>query len=83
VVKDRITKDNRPFFNHVIEFMIDKRTILRKDGKVLLRTSGESAIIFVQSLIFPMIDSYYVTLIYTLTFTKNKGTDSKSFLKNV
>ena len=38
---------------------------------------------FIQSLIFPMIDSYYVTLIYTLTFTKNKGTDSKNFLKNV
>jgi hypothetical protein len=30
-----------------------------------------------------MIDSYYVTLIYTLTFTKNKGTDSAAFLKNV
>ena len=83
VVRDRITKDNRAYFDQVVMFMVENRVIIFKDGKVLLRTSGESQIVFIQSLIFPMLDSYYVTLIYTLTFTKNKGTDSKNFLKNV
>jgi len=52
-------------------------------SKVLLRTSGESQIIFIRSLIFPMIDSYYVVLVYILTFIKNKGIDMNSFAKNI
>jgi hypothetical protein len=52
-------------------------------SKIVLRTSGESQIIFVRSLIFPMIDSYYVVLVYILTFTKNKGIDMMSFAKNI
>jgi hypothetical protein len=30
-----------------------------------------------------MIDSYYVSLIYVMTFIKNKGIDVVSFAKNV
>lgn len=50
---------------------------------IQLRTSGESQIVFIKSLIFPMIDSYYVTLVYILTFVKNKGIDLDNFTKNV
>ena len=50
---------------------------------IQLRTSGESQIVFMKSLIFPMIDSYYVTLVYILTFVKNKGIDLENFTKNV
>ena len=50
---------------------------------IQLRTSGESQIVFIKSLIFPMIDSYYVTLVYILTFVKNKGIDLENFTKNV
>lgn len=55
-----------------------------KDGSnnLLLRTSGESQIIFIRSLIFPMVDSYYVVLVYILTFIKNKGIDLANFAKN-
>jgi hypothetical protein len=86
VVEHRITKDNRKFFDEVIQFMTQKRVLIVKPDepqKLLLRTSGESQIVFIQSLIFPMIDSYYVTLIYTLTFIKNKGIDTVNFTKNV
>ena len=38
---------------------------------------------FIQSLIFPMIDSYYVALIFILTFIKNKGIDVQQFTKSV
>jgi hypothetical protein len=47
VVRDRITKDNRAFFDHVIQFMVEKRVILLNDGKVMYRTSGESQILFI------------------------------------
>ncbi len=46
---------------------------------ILFRTSAESKINFMQSMIFPLVDSYYITLFYILTFVKNKGIDKKSF----
>jgi len=45
VVQHRIVKENRPFFDSVIQFMIQKRVLmLMKDDqtKLVLRTSGES-----------------------------------------
>ena len=70
--------------------MISKRVLMEVKEKttngqrsLVLRTSGESQIVFIKSLIFPMIDSYYVSLVYILTFVKNKGIDTVSFAKNV
>ena len=85
-VQHRITADNREFFDLILAFMIQSRYLMLKQEdstKVLLRTSGESQIIFIRSLIFPMIDSYYVTLVYILTFVKNKGIDTVKFAKNM
>jgi hypothetical protein len=85
-VRTRIQKDNRKFFDDLLQFMFGTRSLMKKhdDGsKVVLRTSGESQIIFIRSLIFPMIDSYYVVLVYILTFIKNKGIDMDSFAKNI
>jgi hypothetical protein len=69
-----------------MQFMIQRRILIAKQDepdKILLRTSGESQIVFIQSLVFPMVDSYYVTLVYILTFIKNKGIDMVNFTKNV
>ena len=63
--------------------MFDKRVLVAVDEKIVLRTSGESQILFIQSLIFPLVDTYYVCLIYVLTFIKNKGVDVARFLKSV
>jgi glycerol-3-phosphate O-acyltransferase len=88
-VQHRITKGNRSFFDQVIKLMIDKRILLRKKQEneepnlILLRTSGESQIVFIQSLVFPLIDSYYVALIFILTFIKNKGIPAENFTKSV
>ena len=86
-LQQRILKDNRAYFDELINSMINKRVLMekQKDGQraLVLRTSGESQILFIKSLIFPMIDTYYVSLIYILTFIKNKGIDTASFAKNV
>lgn len=86
-IEKRISKSTRPRFDEVIKFMIDKRILIQKSqddpNLLLLRTSGESIIVFIQSLIFPMVDSYYVALIYILTFVKNKGIETANFSKNV
>ena len=61
------------------------RTLIYKqkdDPSVILsRTSGESQIIFIRSLLFPMVDTYFVVLVYILTFVKNKGIDIVNFAK--
>ena len=87
-MEERISSDQRPFFDKLIQFMISKRILINKEGDtsgnlILYRTSGESKIIFIQSLIFPIVDSYYVTLFYILTFVKNKGIDKSSFCSKV
>lgn len=89
-IQKRIVKDNRDVFDEVIEFMISSRILMEVKEKttngqrcLVLRTSGESQIVFIKSLIYPMIDSYYVALVYILTFVKNKGIDTVSFAKNV
>lgn len=68
-----------------MEKMKRHRTLIEKkddNSKVLQRTSGESTIIFIKSLIFPVIDSYYVVLTYILTFVKNKGVSITEFAKS-
>ena len=84
----RINPKSRAFFDELIGFMISKRILIMKErdsqsNLVLFRTSGESKINFIQSLIFPLVDSYYVALFYILKFVKNKGIDNKSFGENV
>lgn len=84
----RISKETQAIFDNLIGFMIDKRVLIRKDkdkesNLMLFRTSAESKINFIQSFIFPLVDSYYVTLFYILTFVKNKGIDRKSFCDKV
>jgi len=44
-IKYRISKENRQFFDEVIQFMIQRRILIPKQDepdKILLRTSGES-----------------------------------------
>ena len=85
-IKTRITKENPDFFTELLAYMHQRRVLITKQddpSKVLLRTSGESQIIFMRSLTFPMVDTYYVVLVYILTFVKNKGIDNSSFAKQV
>lgn len=85
-VQTRIKQGDRKSFDDLLQFMVQTRSLMKKRddaSKVLLRTSGESQIIFIRSIIFPMIDSYYVVLVYILTFIKNKGIDLSGCAKNI
>ena len=86
-IKQRFTSDNYEYFSYIIESMKARRVLIQKKDAdpnlILLRESGESQIVLLRSIVFPMIDSYYVTLIYILTFIKNKGIDMVNFTKNI
>jgi glycerol-3-phosphate O-acyltransferase len=85
-IPEYIIARNRQFFDKTLQRMMAFRCIMEmKDEptKMVLRTSGESQIVFIQSLVFPMVDSYYIVLIYILAFVKNKGVSTSSLLKSV
>ena len=59
--------------------MVDRRILLRlPTGNVVLRLGSETFILFVSSLIWPMIDSYYATVLYTLSLAIGKEGGSAS-----
>ena len=59
--------------------MIERKIILKlSSGSIVLRIGAETFILFVSSLIWPMVDSYYVTVLYTLSMAIGKEGSSAS-----
>lgn len=83
VVKNRITKDNRAFFDETLAFMQKQRIIQITDGKVSLKSAGEAISLMICSIAWPMVDTYYATLIFSLTMIKNRTELDSSFTKDV
>lgn len=53
--------------------MLQKKESESDDDRFVFSSSSETFILFVCSLIWPMVDSYYATLMFTLGMVKNKG----------
>lgn len=60
--------------------MIDRKIIISQNGsgKLVLKVGAETFILFVSSIIWPMVDSYYATLLYTLSMAIGKEGSSAS-----
>jgi hypothetical protein len=56
---------------------------VKQIGLVHLKSASETTILFIGSIIWPMIDSYYVTLMYTLSMLRNKGVESVVINKKI
>lgn len=54
--------------------MITRRILvsLPNSNNIVLRIGSETFILFVSSLIWPMVDSYYATLLYSLSMAIGK-----------
>ena len=53
--------------------MESQRLITVKDGVVVLKSTGEGLLLMMGSIVWPMIDTYYVVLLYSLTLVKQKN----------
>jgi hypothetical protein len=53
------------------------------NGKVSLQSSNETSIIFAASLIWQMVDSYYIVLMYTLSMIINKHVEFSQISKKI
>jgi glycerone phosphate O-acyltransferase/fatty acyl-CoA reductase len=45
--------------------------------------TAETLILFVSSLIWPMIDSYYISLLFTLSMLENKSIEASVIVKKI
>ncbi len=55
---------------------------LSGSGKIALKIGAETFVLFVSSLIWPMIDSYYATLLFTLSMAIGKeGTGASNYVE--
>lgn len=78
VQRFRITEKNRPYFDELIKVMLDRKIMLFLNEKLVLKVGAETFILFVSSLIWPMIDSYYATLLFTVSMAIGKEGSSAS-----
>ena len=85
VLKDRITLKNRALFDKLMNFMQEQRllTINTETKKVSLKTSGEATLLMIGSICWPMVDSYYVVLLFSLSMVKQKNILDSNFPKDV
>lgn len=84
VQKERINDKSKDVFIKTLNLMIERKIISKpKDNKVYLKSSNETLIVFAASLIWAMLDSYYVTLVFTLSMIKNKGIESSQISKKI
>lgn len=83
VLHKRLSPNDREYFDQTISFMQSQRLLTVKDGKVLLKSSGEALLLMIGSICWPMIDTYYITLLYSLTLVKQKNSLEANFAKDV
>jgi len=93
VLKDKITTENREYFDTLIKFMQSQRIIMEfdttaadfdpKNIKVKPMKSGEALQLLIGSICWPMVDSYYVTLVFALSMVKRNNVQDSSFTKDV
>ena len=85
VLKDRITPGNKALFDKLMTFMQEQRllTINSETKKVNLKGTGEATLLFIGSIVWPMIDTYYVVLLFALSMVKQKNILDSNFPKDV
>jgi len=87
VIQNRIQPNHRQYFDRLIDFMVAQR-LLRihtnafGEKRIFPKTSGESSLLLLGSICWPMIDTYYTAAITALTMVKTKDQEEAMFMKN-
>jgi len=87
VIQSRIVPKHRQFFDKVIDFMISQRLLRYNtnafgEKRLFPKTSGETSLLLIGSIVWPMIDTYYTAAITALTMVKTKDLSEAMFMKN-
>lgn len=64
--------------------MIERKILENKENnKVVFSVEAETLILFVSSLIWPMVDSYYISLLYCLSLYANNNIEANVIVKKI
>lgn len=66
--------------------MIDRKLLQRvgpNGHNVSLKQSQETLVVFACSLLWPVVDSYYAALLFTLSMVKNKSIEANAINKRI
>lgn len=71
VLKDKI--QDKHDFNRVLEFMIFNKSLMEtEEGLIVIHPEGENHINYLNSLIWPFIDTYWVTFVFIFSLVPSK-----------
>ena len=87
VLKERITYANKPYFMSVLQRMVQQRMITIQNGpdgkqRIKPKSSGEATMLLVGSICWPIIDTYYIVLVFALHLCKKKDELDEKFVKD-
>lgn len=83
-MKERIDDKNLAAFDNTIQLLLSRKVLnTLPDGKFVLKSTGETEALFSASIVWQMIDSYYASLLFTLSMLKNKGVEYLQISKKI
>ena len=82
VLKHRL-HHSREAFDQTLQYMLQRKVLQSKNGQVSMLPSMEALVVFAASLVWPMVDSYYATLLFCLSLVKNKSVEASQVSKRV
>uniref|UniRef100_A0A7S3MJR5 GPAT/DHAPAT C-terminal domain-containing protein n=1 Tax=Favella ehrenbergii TaxID=182087 RepID=A0A7S3MJR5_9SPIT len=88
VLSKSISAKTRDVFDETLIFMQSQRLMLvKKDEagveRVYLKSSGEASMLLIGSICWPLIDTYYMTTLFSLSLVKRKDVEEAKFSLDV
>ena len=87
-LKQHITAKTRDVFEEKLRFMNEQRLLSMQQDKeghmrVHPKSSGEATILLIGSIIWPLIDTYYIVTLFALSLVKRKDVEDAKFSRDV
>jgi len=84
VLEQYITRKNEAEFKRALGLMKERKLVSeRENGVFVLNEKNESGVLFSASIMWPIIDSFYIVLVYCLSLVKGDGVDMASLSKRI
>lgn len=74
---------DRKVFDEAIEFMLAEGTLFRLKGKLMLNHENEINAIFPASILWPIIDTYYIAGLFLVSIQQETDLDKVEILKKI
>ena len=71
-------------FDKVLDFMIQSKTLqINSDNKIIIHPEGENTVNYLNSLIWPFVDTYWLTIMYIISLVPSKFVAESKILSKI